>query len=529
MDTASVTKLRPRASWGHLKEEEGAADDYAKRAKPENAWDVKGDECWAKWLEDKKFSLDGWGTEEEQPRRRKRLVKKLKKKKRADVKTKVASSSRGDRGDGKANEICGDGAREGEVKVPGLHEERWASACSDAPVEGKLEGTHGPMLEDSKAETTQGKDERHREEVNQGAASNDDQSIVDAKHGKAASSGTWVDAEVYPLHLQMQELDHLVTDGCFVLARGSLQDGHFVVDALDTPKAMRREETLVKDLLPRQCFGGSLSNERLEILESYEAHKPDGFFVILSEVCLDNDRVIDKLTDLFQGYEESQPPCAYVIMGSFCSTPFVATGDGIKSYRDSFWQLKHLLLPLSNHVRCGTRFILLPGPNDPGAQTLPQAPLPPYLTADLAQEVPNVVFATNPCRIRHFSREMVFCRHDVMRHLRRHEVLPLRETDGGPASAAHSRNESVQLIFDQAHLVPLPLEHSSILWAYDHSLRLYPLPHAVFIGGVTPPFEVGYEGARFCSVGPFCRQAEFFAYHPIKDLMEPCGVHDRAG
>mmetsp|Transcript_28240 Transcript_28240/g.61370 ORF Transcript_28240/g.61370 Transcript_28240/m.61370 type:complete len:423 (-) Transcript_28240:151-1419(-) len=422
MDTASVTKLRPRASWGHLKEEEGAADDYAKRAKPENAWDVKGDECWAKWLEDKKFSLDGWGTEEEQPRRRKRLVKKLKKKKRADVKTKV-----------------------------------------------------------------------------------------------------------YPLHLQMQELDHLVTDGCFVLARGSLQDGHFVVDALDTPKAMRREETLVKDLLPRQCFGGSLSNERLEILESYEAHKPDGFFVILSEVCLDNDRVIDKLTDLFQGYEESQPPCAYVIMGSFCSTPFVATGDGIKSYRDSFWQLKHLLLPLSNHVRCGTRFILLPGPNDPGAQTLPQAPLPPYLTADLAQEVPNVVFATNPCRIRHFSREMVFCRHDVMRHLRRHEVLPLRETDGGPASAAHSRNESVQLIFDQAHLVPLPLEHSSILWAYDHSLRLYPLPHAVFIGGVTPPFEVGYEGARFCSVGPFCRQAEFFAYHPIKDLMEPCGVHDRAG
>jgi len=335
--------------------------------------------------------------------------------------------------------------------------------------------------------------------------------------------------KVYPVELEVEASTHLMTDGSFVLAEGKLEGGHFKIHNLDVPAAVKRTTTLQKDLIPRQVFGGTLTDEQLKTLEESEPSNADGFYVVLCEVHLDSVRVLDKLSDLFQGYEQAGPPTGYVFMGSFSSAPFLPTAEGVRSYRDGFERLKFMMRNLANHIQHGTRFIFIPGPNDPGTQMLPRVPLPGYLTSDLAKDVANVVMATNPCRIRHFSREMVFFRHDVLRLLRRHEVVPLRERDGAAASAAHARTEMVRFLLDQAHLVPLPLEESNILWAYDHVLRLYPMPHAVFIGGVSQGFDDVYEDCSFCSVSPFNREAEFYAFHPIKDLLEPCDVPDRAG
>lgn len=353
-----------------------------------------------------------------------------------------------------------------------------------------------------------------------------------SKAPSAAGARSWVIEDlhkVYPVELDLAEMENLVTDGSFVLAEGRLENDRFIIRHLDVPQAVPRSITLSKDMVPRQIFGGDLTDEQLKILEESEAGNPDGFYVVLCEVHLDSGRVLEKLTELLAGYEEIQPPTAYVFMGSFCSTPFVPTAEGIRSYKDGFERLKFMIGGLTNHLQAGTRWIFVPGPNDPGSQMLPRIKLPQYLTSDITKDIPNVVMGTNPCRIRHFGRELVFFRHDVLRQLRRHEVLPLREADGGAASAAHVRTEMVRFLLDQAHLVPLPLEQSNILWAFDHALRLYPLPHAVFVGGVTQPFDTLYSECRFCSVGPFSREAEFYAYHPLKDLMEPCDVPDRAG
>jgi len=336
--------------------------------------------------------------------------------------------------------------------------------------------------------------------------------------------------KVYDVELLEEATDHLVTDGCFVLAEGFLDGDRFVIRRLDVPAAVPRAITLVKDLAPRQMFGGCLTDEQLDMLRESEPSNPDGFYVVLCEVHLDSMRVLEKLSDLFHGYEEFGPPTAYVLMGSFSSTVFKPTSEGVRSYREGFERLKFLIRGLSRHIQSGTRFILVPGPNDPGAPMLPRVPLPGYVTADLAKDVPNVVLATNPCRVRHFSRELVFFRHDVLRLLRRHEALPMRDPNTGAAvSVEHAQKEMVRFLLDQAHLVPLPLEQSNILWAYDHSLRLYPMPHAVFIGGVSRPFDCAYQDCKFCSVGPFSRDSEFYAFHPIKGVMEPCDVPDRAG
>lgn len=50
---------------------------------------------------------------------------------------------------------------------------------------------------------------------------------------------------------------------------------------------------------------------------------------------------------------------------------------------------------------------------------------------------------------------------------------------GGDAGGVDMRAALAQTILDQAHLAPLPLAIRPILWDYDHSLRLYPMPTTV--------------------------------------------------
>lgn len=336
--------------------------------------------------------------------------------------------------------------------------------------------------------------------------------------------------QVYPLELEEAEADHLLTDGSFVLAEGELVGGCFRVRHLEVPAAVPRAVSEEKDQVPAQAFGGALTDEQLKVLAANTPEGDEGMYVALCEVHLDSARALEKLADVFQGYEDSVPPKVYVFMGSFCSSAFLPTAEGVRSYRDGFERLKFMMKGLANHFHHRTRFVFVPGPRDPGAQTLPRPPLSGYLTADLAKEIPGVIMATNPCRMRHFGRDLVFFRHDVLRLLRRHEVVPLRDPDTGEApSAQHVRQEMVRFLFDQAHLVPLPLEESNILWAFDHTLRLYPLPHAVFVGGVGQPFDCSYQESKFCSVGPFHSDSSFYAYYPGTEQLESCDVPDRAG
>jgi len=111
--------------------------------------------------------------------------------------------------------------------------------------------------------------------------------------------------KVYPVELQLEcgdLTDHLMTDGSFVLAEGEIVGDIFRIYSLEVPDAITRAASDNKDLVPRQAFGGNLSDEQLELLQEHESAETDGMYVILCEVHLDNPRVIEKLGDLFQGF-----------------------------------------------------------------------------------------------------------------------------------------------------------------------------------------------------------------------------------
>lgn len=338
--------------------------------------------------------------------------------------------------------------------------------------------------------------------------------------------------KVVPTNINLQESDRLITAGSFVLAEGEMRDGKFHINRIEIPEAVSRQESNFLDQIPPGIFGGSLNEGQLKEYISCQPDGDNGMFVVLSDVHLDDFRVLQKLGDLFQGYEGSEPPAAYVFFGNFRSTPFSQTAESVQSYREGFERLQFLLMQLPKHHAVKTRFIFVPGPQDPGIKTLPRPPLADYLTAGLAKAVPNVHVASNPCRIRTYGKELVFFRHDVLRSLRRHEAVRLREP-GEPSapSQKHVREEMVRLLLDQAHLAPLPLEQANILWSFDHTLRLYPLPDAVVVASGTEGFDVTYKDCDFISAGSFRANSEFgfYAYYPFSRRAEPCGIPDRAG
>lgn len=72
-----------------------------------------------------------------------------------------------------------------------------------------------------------------------------------------------------------------------------------------------------------------------------------------------------------------------------------------------------------------SKFVFVPGPGDPGpGNVLPRPALPAYFTSDLRQLLPTAVFASNPCRMRLYTQEVVLFRSNLQNHMRRLCLIP---------------------------------------------------------------------------------------------------------
>lgn len=140
-----------------------------------------------------------------------------------------------------------------------------------------------------------------------------------------------------------------------------------------------------------------------------------------------------------------------------------------------------------------THVVLVPAPTDPGsAHVLPRPPIPSCFCKALQRLVPNVTLATNPCRIRYYTQEIVVFRDDITARVRRHCIVKpvdesasesLDETDtvAGVSAAARTFNHLALTLLSQAHLCPLPLRVQPVYWAHDCALRLFPLPDLLIL------------------------------------------------
>ena len=89
-------------------------------------------------------------------------------------------------------------------------------------------------------------------------------------------------------------------------------------------------------------------------------------FVVLSDVWLDRDATFARLRAVFEGFDSLDViPSMFVLMGDFASVPFGPTHFDFAAYSRGFDRLAELVRDFPR-LRQEARWVILPGPGDPG-------------------------------------------------------------------------------------------------------------------------------------------------------------------
>ncbi|KAG1591659.1 hypothetical protein G6F48_003155 [Rhizopus delemar] len=309
----------------------------------------------------------------------------------------------------------------------------------------------------------------------------------------------------------------LFTDGAFAIVEGTFGEDHiFHVSEINLPPAEARDMT--DAILNNIDFFGlpkPLVDENL--LKKEERIHEDIFFVIISDVRLDQPKVLDGLRTMFNEYN-NQVPLAIIFIGSFTSKPFTASSEDVVEYKDKFNALADLISEY-DELATHTNFVFVPGAGDPwGGQILPQSPLPLSFVTRIKQKVKKAHFTTNPCRIRYCTQDIVIFREDLLNKILSDTLLPINLSVD-----SHRVKHLIQTILDQGHLYPL--SKKPIYWDYDHALRLFPLPHALIIADKCENYGITYEGTHCVNPGSFSNSdMSWSIYYPSSQTSTKCSL-----
>lgn len=204
--------------------------------------------------------------------------------------------------------------------------------------------------------------------------------------------------------------------------------------------------------------------------------------------------MLEKLHQVLEGFEDAANQThantgvtmepLFIFIGSFVSKPIVRTMGGREVVKNIFTVLADTICKF-RHLSQHAKFLIIPGPLDAGSSVAyPRRAIPKVFTEYITEKVKYVTFASNPCRVRYYTQEIVLFRENLLKKMQKHLVVSVRVNNSSIVSSNEENipdvtEQLVEAICDQAHLCPVPLQASPIHWELDHSLRLNPLPHLV--------------------------------------------------
>ncbi|NP_035263.1 DNA polymerase epsilon subunit 2 [Mus musculus] len=304
----------------------------------------------------------------------------------------------------------------------------------------------------------------------------------------------------------------LYTEACFVLAEGWFEDQVFHANAFGFPPTEPSSTT--RAYYGNINFFGGPSNASVKTytkLRQLEDENKDAMFVIVSDVWLDQVQVLEKFHVMFSGYSPAPPTC-FILCGNFSSAPYGK--NQVQALKDSLKSLADIICEYPS-IHQSSRFVFVPGPEDPGfGSILPRPPLAESITQEFRQRVPFSVFTTNPCRIQYCTQEIIIFREDLVNKMCRNCVR-------FPSSSLDIPTHFVKTILSQGHLAPLPLYVCPVHWAYDYTLRVYPVPDLLVIADKYDPFTVTNTDCLCINPGSFPRSGfAFKVFYPSSKTVE---------
>eukprot|EP00760_Papus_ankaliazontas_P019468 PhM_4_TR18027/c4_g1_i2/m.93070/K02325/POLE2; DNA polymerase epsilon subunit 2 len=293
--------------------------------------------------------------------------------------------------------------------------------------------------------------------------------------------------------------------------------------ALGLPPCETRTESIASAPANFDFFGKPIPQSRYDVLfraeQDKEINKTQLF--VLFDVMLDVAETRHKLSQMMKtlspsssGYDPRS--LIFVLCGKFsshsnarCGDPFYVDASTSEKQRVTalFDSLAEIVVANAPAIATHSRFILVPSPEDSfclGGNSLPQRPIPNVFVRTLRSKLENVQLATNPCRLRIFTREIVIFRSDIVQTLYTNAImLPT----GANATSAH--DHVVKTLLDEGHLSPLCPSLQPVAWHLDHSLRLYPLPHTLILCDGSQVGKKGSDESTSSSSSLSCWETEF--------------------
>ncbi|XP_053670242.1 DNA polymerase epsilon subunit 2 [Anopheles nili] len=306
----------------------------------------------------------------------------------------------------------------------------------------------------------------------------------------------------------------LLCEGCFLLAFGNYREGILKIDQIGFPPHELASSS-------RSFFGsynswGGPSKSLLKYsrnLADLEKANVDHSLVFLSDCWLDNGMVMEKLSQLFRGFDE-YPPVAIILMG-----PFARMNENVYTIKSSFQKLGEMLSSCEK-LKAQTDLVLVPSIDDPAAANiLPRPPIPDVLVGELKKRYPRTIVTTNPCRLQYCTQQIVVCRADLVTKL-------CRNTINFPKQGLLEEHFARTLI-NQGTLAPLTPIAFPTHWNYDAALSIYPLPDLIVIGDPCQGFHITEQECTVMNVGSFPKSKfAFKVYYPSTKTVEDSQLPD---
>jgi len=278
-------------------------------------------------------------------------------------------------------------------------------------------------------------------------------------------------------------------EGCVVLVQGVLVDTLFYVSCFIMPSLAKNPESFFGDQAYIEKHKGT---DQVWELEWPEA----SFIVVLSNVHLNEPRVLRHLEKLFEGLEHMQQ-ILFVLMGNFCSESEVNP----YSYKDMFTSLVNTIENYES-LKENAQWVFVPGPKDPGlGNFMPRQKLGDCFTFPL-KSLKRWKFCSNPARVHLGGKKLVFARTEQLRLLMRNSaVLPNYQENPQPEShLAHT-------LVKQGHLCP----SSAVLPDFDSALWLDSEVEVLCLGENCNSFCYEVDEVKVANPGHFSRYANFIS------------------
>ncbi|NXP56643.1 DPOE2 polymerase, partial [Heliornis fulica] len=297
----------------------------------------------------------------------------------------------------------------------------------------------------------------------------------------------------------------LYTESCFVLAEVWIHSG-----VLHGENMSKWNGISLAFYGSVNFFGGPSSTavKASAKLKQLEDENEDAMFVFLSDVWLDQAEVLEKLQTMFSGYS-SAPPTCFFFCGNFSSAPYGK--NQIQSLKGSLKALADIICEYPNiHKR-----VLYVGRNNPGDRERLGTGLLESSGGERDLGDSRVTMTSNvPLWVQYCTQEIIIFREDLVNKMCRNCVR-------FPSSNMDIPNHFVKTILSQGHLTPLPLYVSPVYWAYDYTLRVYPLPDMLVVADKYDPFTVTNTDCICINPGSFPRSGfSFKVFYPSNKTVE---------